>query len=122
MLKDFPELIKCIEGGNINAVKNAVEIGNTLHIIKGSVKDKKESWLDFMRDNFSVSIRLCQDYMKLSKTPIHKNHYKLGVADVLTAIRAGYDLSNSYLDQFVCSECGCGPWDGCQCPLFKEET
>ena len=122
MLQGYPELIKCIEGGQINAVKNAIKIGNRLHEVKYVIKLRKESWMDFVNDNFSISLRTCQDYMKLAKTPIHENHYKLGVADILAVLRSGYDLSNSFLDQFVCSECGCGPWDGCKCPLSKEEV
>jgi len=98
MIDQYPELRKCIEGGNSNAVKNAIKLGEILFKIKDSVKDKKESWLDFIEDNFSLSTRTCQNYMKLAKTPIHENHYKEGTEKVLKLLRDGYDLSNPILD------------------------
>ena len=101
LLKDFPELRKCIEGGHINAVRNAIKMGNQLHIIKAVIKGRKESWLDFIKDNFEISLRSCQNFMKLAKTPIHKNHYKYGIEGMLQLIRDGYDVSQPVL----CPEC-----------------
>jgi hypothetical protein len=98
LLEEFPELKKCIEGAHINAVRNAIQMGNSLHLIKIAVKDKKESWLDFMKENFSISTRACQNFMKLAKTSIHETHYKYGTEELLKLIRDGHDVSHSLLD------------------------
>jgi len=104
LLKEFPELIKCIEGGHINAVKNAIAIGNSLFQIKEHVKKKKENWTLFIQENFDVSIRYCQNCMKLAKTEIHENHYKHGTEKLLELIRNGYTLSHPILDPY-CQGC-----------------
>lgn len=121
MLEEYPELVKCIEGGMINSVKNSIEIGNRLIHIKATVKDRKDSWLDFMNDNFSLSIRTCQEYMKLARTPIHENHYKLGTAQIHDMLRSNTDLSHSVIDRF-CQGCiGYGEGDKCMSIFDNQE-
>lgn len=90
-LKDYPSLMKCIEGAQKASVKNAITIGNALFSIKATIPHG--SWLDFMKSNFEISTRACQDYMYLAKHPIQEHYYKLGTEQLLLLLREGEDLS-----------------------------
>ena len=97
-IEEFPELIKCIEGARETSVFNAIEIGDRLFLVKDAVKAQGGSWVEFMKQNFDLGVRTCQNYMQLSKTPIHKNHYKLGIDPILKLLRKGIDLSNPTIE------------------------
>lgn len=92
-LKEYPSLIlmRCIEGAQIDSVKNAIAIGNALFSIKATIP--YGSWLDFIKSNFELSIRTCQDYMYLAKNPIQESYYKLGTKKITVMLREGEDLS-----------------------------
>jgi len=90
-LKHYPELQRCIEGGQKQATKNAINIGKKLLIIKSSMKHG--DWIPFIKDNFGVSIRYCQNCMRLAKTPILEQYYKYGTEWLLARLREGADLS-----------------------------
>ncbi len=98
LLKEFPELVKCIEDGHINAVKNVIQMGNSLHIIKEEVEHKKENWLEFIEENFSATTESCHNFITLAKTPIHENHYKYGIEKLLELIKEGHDVSQPVID------------------------
>ena len=90
-LKDYPSLMKCIEGAQTDSVKNAIAIGNALFSIKATIPHG--GWEDFMKSNFEISIRSCQDYMYLAKNPIQEHYYKLGTKKLTLMLREGNDLS-----------------------------
>jgi len=84
-------LQKCIDGARITAVKDSIKIGKSLDIIKSTVEHGE--WLPFIKKNFSISIRSCQNFMYLAKQPIAKKYYKLGTEELIIRLRNGEDLS-----------------------------
>lgn len=90
-IEDYPVLVKCIEGGRRDAVKNAINVGNALLAVKATV-DHGE-WIPFMKEHFSVSTRYCQNCMYLAKNPIQEKHYRLGTEELLRRLRTEEDLS-----------------------------
>jgi hypothetical protein len=91
MLHEYEALQKCIDGAAIDGVKHAIKIGNSLDIIKAGIKHGE--WLHFIKKNFSISIRSCQNFMYLAKQPIARKYYKLGTEELLMRLRNGEDLS-----------------------------
>lgn len=87
---------------NVAFVKQAIEIGN--HLINIKEKLGHTGVLRFAKDNFGISLRSCQDYMKIGREVIHENHYKLGLHDLLEEIKKGTDLAYPTLDRF-CQAC-----------------
>jgi len=76
------------------SAETAIAIGKELLLLKRKVKETRGvGWGPFMKKYFGVSIRTCQNYMKLAKTQIHPSNYCFGTEIILAKIRKGENLS-----------------------------
>jgi len=91
MTDSYSTIKKCIDGCLIASVEISIKIGKTLTIAKSEIKHGE--WTSFIEENFSISIRSCQDFMYLAKQSIAKKYYKLGTAQLILRLRSGEDLS-----------------------------
>jgi hypothetical protein len=72
-------------------VSSIIAIGNELLLIKKEVGHGE--WIPFVKSELGISIRSCQNYMKLAKTPIDQQNYRYGMEGLLELMRIGVDLS-----------------------------
>ena len=94
-LDDFPEISKQLKGinkeTNYIAVKRAIKTGTLLLKIKPHIPHGE--WLSFIKNNFKMSLRTCQVYMKLSRENINKKYWHLGQEKILTMLKLHGDLT-----------------------------
>jgi hypothetical protein len=65
---------------------------------------KHGEFLDYIQEKSNFSLRQVENSMKLAKTPIHPNHYKLGVTRLLNLAYEGANLSTGVLDSIWTGE------------------
>jgi len=83
------------EKRNVVIVPAVIEMGRTYLQIKETLKHGE--FLDYIQDHSNFSLRHVENCMKLAKTAIHSNLYKLGVTELLSLAYEGADLSTGVL-------------------------
>jgi len=94
-LNDFPEIKKTFNDLNKETnymfVARCIQTGDLLNKLKSYVPVGQ--WCSFQKQNFKMSDRTCQGYMKLSNSNIDKRYWHLGMDKLHSILERKEDLS-----------------------------
>ncbi|MBR9682602.1 MAG: DUF3102 domain-containing protein [Candidatus Aenigmarchaeota archaeon] len=96
------EIQTCMMTSNEGNVDRAVRIGEQLLELKEDVGHG--NWQTFVKETFDISLRTCQNYMKLAKLEPHFGHYDFGTEGVLKLDRAGFAVDTPWTIQVAMRE------------------
>jgi len=96
------EIQTCMMTSNEGNVDRAVRIGEQLLELKKEVG--RGNWQIFVKENFDISLRTCQNYMKLAKLEPDFKHYDFGTEGVLKLNRAEFDVDTPWPIQMLMRE------------------
>jgi hypothetical protein len=87
-MDDFPEIkekfVDIDKEANYRAVARAIETGKLLLEMKSYIPSGQ--WMIFVKQNLKMSLRTCQDYMKIASSDIDESLWNLGINELLSRV------------------------------------